>query len=1145
MCRKGLNIRGWSAVVGAVSLLVLAGGLVCDVQAAIPTSERDALIALYNSTNGNSWNDNTNWLGAAGTEDTWFGVTVSNDQVVRMVLHRNQLTGTIPAELGNLVNVRQLYLGDNQLAGTIPPELGDLANIEILDFRNNRLTGTIPPDLGNLSNLQTLNLGNNQLLTGSIPAELSNLANLEELTLWDNQLMGTIPPELGNLTSLERLRLDRNQLTGTVPSQLGTLTNLEILRLHENQLMGTIPLELGNLTNLIELTVGNNQVTGTIPPELGKLTNLQILNLWDNQLTGPIPPELGTLPDLAELLLDRNQLSGTIPTELGNLANLERLRLHSNQLTGPIPPELGDLTALEVELRLENNQLTGTIPAELGNLASLHELRLANNQLTGPIPEELGNLTDLGLLHLEYNQLTGTIPTELSNLANLVGLHFSSNVLTGPIPAGLGSLFNLEGVHLDGNQLTGTIPPELGNLGNLKWLTLDNNQLAGTIPLELGNLTNLHDLILNDNQLTGNIPSELGNLSDLRHLTLHENQLTGTIPLELGDLTNLQYLWLNDNQLSGSIPHELGNLTELRHLSTGGNPLGGSIPSELGSLANLQELQMWDNHLTGPIPPELGNLSNLERLIIASNELEGPIPRALLNLTSMLDNESEFRWNKLYTNDAEVREFINRKQIGGDWESMQAITLTLISPDLLLGLYRMISVPLRASEPLEVFGDDLGAYDPAVWRLFWTDPDTGWYLEYPDVPDVSPGIAYWLITRDGGSVDATGSRVTDEMFFIDIPPGWFQVGNPFDGTVSKNDLKVKLAEISTTTVLRSLRDGNEDGGTKKDTIAGQARVTSTVPFSDSPLDDVLWEWNASESAWTTADTMVPWGGWLVYNNSTNPVTLIIPNPALASGPAAGSLQVTVIDALTGDVVEGATVTLEGFPPVTTDELGIATISATPTGTFTLTLEKTGYITYQQEITLEVGPNTPTIPLSPQLGTGETRIVLTWSEQPSDLDSHLTGPDAGGGRFHLYFGDRNPVGAGANLDLDDVSSFGPETITITEQRSGTYKYYVHDFTNQSDPSSTALAQSGAQIDVFREEGLAASFSVPSGAGTIWHVFNLDGETSAITPVNEMTSGDVPDNSMISSGMGGVVSRSRFEDREIGVIFRKLPRKPYGK
>ena len=43
--------------------------------AQIPQIERDALVALYNSTDDANWTDNTGWLGAVGTECSWFGVS--------------------------------------------------------------------------------------------------------------------------------------------------------------------------------------------------------------------------------------------------------------------------------------------------------------------------------------------------------------------------------------------------------------------------------------------------------------------------------------------------------------------------------------------------------------------------------------------------------------------------------------------------------------------------------------------------------------------------------------------------------------------------------------------------------------------------------------------------------------------------------------------------------------------------------------------------------------------------------------------------------------------------------------------------------------------------------------------------------------
>jgi len=440
----------------AVGILLSSFSL--PVSGAIPPQERAALIALYNSTNGDNWTNKSGWktpplagdgFALPGTENSWYGITCDpgNTTVQSISLVNNNLNGSLPLELGNLANLQILDLSLNQLSGSIPPELGNLANLQVLYLFENQLSGSIPPELGNLANLQWLFLDWNQL-NGSIPSELRNLANLQYLGLSLNQFSGSIPPELGNLANLQILWLCFNQLSGSIPSELGNLANLQYLDLSLNLLSGSIPPELGNLANLQEIYLCYNQLSGSIPPELGNLANLRNLLLDYNQLIGSIPPELGNLANLQSLWLEWNQLSGSIPPELGNLANLQWLWLWDNQLSGSIPPELGNLANLQY-LDLYNNQLSGSIPPELGNLANLQEIYLTSNQLSGSIPPELGNLANLLYLDLSNNQISGSISPELGNMSNLQELQIGANRLSGTIPSNLTNLTNLIDGYLD------------------------------------------------------------------------------------------------------------------------------------------------------------------------------------------------------------------------------------------------------------------------------------------------------------------------------------------------------------------------------------------------------------------------------------------------------------------------------------------------------------------------------------------------------------------------------------------------------------------------------------------------------------------------------------------------------------------------
>ncbi len=661
--------------------------------------DRDALAALYNEAAGPDWAIRTNWLSDVPLGE-WHGVTTDADgRVTSLRLDRNNLNGPIPAVLGTLEKLEELWLTENQLTGSIPPELGRLASLSQLALAANQLTGTIPPELGRLTNLSQLALAANQL-TGTIPPELGRLTNLQFLVLTFNQLTGPIPPELGRLANLQQLELSFNQFTGNIPPEFGQLTKLQFLGISRNGAMsGPLPQALTSLS-LDAMWMDGTNLCAPLNPEfqawLSGIQSIQVANCtgpdrgalialysgtggmtWKdttNWLSGaPLNDWHGVTTDtngrVTALNLENNDLEGSLPHQLSGLSHLKTLNLMNNAaLIGPLPQAL---TSLNLDaLHLNGTRLCAPLDAEFQDWLSgipdqlvpicadvIEPDRAALAVLYGgtggpnwttrtnwlseaPLDEWYGVTTDadgrVTTLSLEYNNMRGPLPSELGRMDRLEQLNLHGNGLTGNIPPEIGQLDKLILLNISNNLLDGSISPDLGQLDALTSLRLDFNQLVGTIPSDLGQLNELTVLKLDFNQLIGAIPPELGQLNQLTELSLSGNLLTGPIPAVLGQLNKLTVLNISFNLLSGTIPPELGQLANLRHLVIFATRLTGAIPPELGQLRELTELNLDSNLLTGAIPPILGQLDKLAGLNLDSNQLTGVIPPELGQLEELV-----------------------------------------------------------------------------------------------------------------------------------------------------------------------------------------------------------------------------------------------------------------------------------------------------------------------------------------------------------------------------------------------------------------------------------------------------------------------------------------------------------------------------
>lgn len=254
---------------------IISSSINCSSQVLVQDSL--ALVALYNSTNGDNWNYNSNWFVEDSLVNNWAGIDVENQRVVH------------------------IYLINNNLNGDIPSEIGNLDSLSFLDLSHNSIS-SLPNSIGNLKVLEEVNLSFNNLT--SLPAGIGGCTELKRLQLNINYIQG-VPMEIGSLINLETLILGGNSIT-TLPLAVFDLLSLKFLNFAANEI-DTIPSSLGNLINLENFQFFKNNLT-YIPEEIGNCISLNYINGYENNINS-LPLTLLYLPFVETLYLAHNSLT--------------------------------------------------------------------------------------------------------------------------------------------------------------------------------------------------------------------------------------------------------------------------------------------------------------------------------------------------------------------------------------------------------------------------------------------------------------------------------------------------------------------------------------------------------------------------------------------------------------------------------------------------------------------------------------------------------------------------------------------------------------------------------------------------------------------------------------------------------------------
>ncbi len=263
-----------------VATILLFGAGNHQVWGVDDAEQTEALVNLFNNTNGAEWFNNDQWID--GPVCGWYGVRCCEGPfcpggiyVLDLKLEANNLSGPLPSDFGGLKFLEWILLHDNRLTGEIPPSIGEISGAYILGLNNNELSGPIPPEIGNLDLMVSLTLSDNHL-TGEVPAEIWELRSLETLWIQNNRLEGNPLEDIEGGGRLSSPWMQGNRFSGQIPRKVMKMLGRVRLWINFNAFDSNDPEILESLAGSYD---PNWHSTQTLAPDSVELTEIDSTTL--------------------------------------------------------------------------------------------------------------------------------------------------------------------------------------------------------------------------------------------------------------------------------------------------------------------------------------------------------------------------------------------------------------------------------------------------------------------------------------------------------------------------------------------------------------------------------------------------------------------------------------------------------------------------------------------------------------------------------------------------------------------------------------------------------------------------------------------------------------------------------------------------
>ena len=542
----------------------------------VPDIEYKALVALYNATHGETWNNKWDVSVNNLHESPWYGISIESGHITKLYLSYNGLYGTLPDELGNLTYLKELNLSGNYNYVGYP------------ENTYKYLEGNIPASFSKLSQLSVLNLSSNKFL-GNIPSAITGLTKLTNLNLSSNNFAGNIPAAIGNMSALVEINLSYNQLTGKVPF-LSNYATIQRMYFNNNKLneistdfkcsSGSLYLSYQTIEYNEPLSVDGNMVTLNLP-------NICRYDAWNNSFNA----------QNGFNIYFNNDYKGYVTANASGQLFFTATYFDGMEVGDIIKITQGDGTAYGTQLLFRSlSTMTTPLPdIEYKALVALY------NATGGANWKNKWNVSQNNLHTLYWYGVS-------INQGHVVGIELPDNNLTGNIPAALKDLTHLKTLNLSKNSIVSI-----------------ESALSSTITtLSIGQSFNKGELNLNGNVQIKDIPAIL--------TYNHPTQNFGIIPTFNLYSSNYGYCfnsltaaeaanWFNKLIDGNCSRFSVGHTIELRQ--TNGSAVNSSLcytvsfkpgDANVDGIVNVLDVQQTLNHilLNFPVPFNYGaaNLNN-------------------------------------------------------------------------------------------------------------------------------------------------------------------------------------------------------------------------------------------------------------------------------------------------------------------------------------------------------------------------------------------------------------------------------------------------------------------------------------------------------------------------------------------------------